>query len=126
MEGRAVKRIPTELQWFIADCGTHWPCHSKAAAWIAAHPPRNPCRKQNKSPSIAAGAFVFKQLTVQSVDHGYHVRQLGNRTAHFGSVFQLHHAVHLAQPQANQNLLLAFGATDRRTDLLDLDLCHVS
>ena len=64
-------------------------------------------------------------MATGSVDHGHHVGQLGNGATHFGGVFHLDDAVHLAQAQTGQNLLLMFGATDRRTDLLDLDLCHV-
>ena len=46
-----------------------------------------------------------------SVDHSHHVRELGDRTADFGGIFELHHAVHLAQTETDEDLLLGFGAT---------------
>lgn len=67
--------------------------------------------------------FPFPQ-EAGSVDHGHHVRQLGDGSTVLGGVFHLNHAVHLAQAQTDQDLLLVLGATDRRTDLLDLDLRH--
>src|SRR6478609_9065642 len=56
--------------------------------------------------------------------HRHHVRELGDRAAHFRGVFHLDHAMHLAEPQADEGPHLAFRATDRRTDLLELDLGH--
>ena len=58
------------------------------------------------------------------VDHLHQMRDLGDRAADLGGVLTLDDLVHLVQPQTDKDLALAGGATDRRSDLLDLDGGH--
>src|SRR5687768_7053089 len=69
-------------------------------------------------------ALMAIRLVRRSVDHLYHVRQLGDRAANLGGILELDHTMHLAEAEPGQDLLLRLGATDRRADLLDLDLRH--
>src|SRR5690606_22970926 len=48
-----------------------------------------------------------------SVDHFDHVRQLGNRAAHLGGVFEFDDLVHLAKAETDQGLFLTCRPTDR-------------
>jgi hypothetical protein len=52
------------------------------------------------------------------------VGQLGDRTANLGGILELDDAMHLAETEADEDLLLGFRPADRRADLLDLDLRH--
>src|SRR5690606_31162235 len=61
-----------------------------------------------------------------SIDHFDHMGELGDRAADLRGVLNFDDAVHLPQTETDQGLFVAFGPADRRTDLLDLDLCHVS
>src|SRR5688572_21242315 len=89
-------------------------------------PPARFNRGAQKRPRVRTRSLPCSLVVRRSVDHLHHVRQPGDRAADLGSVLELDHAVHLAETEAGQDLLLCLGPADRRADLLDLDLRHVS
>src|SRR5690606_32835838 len=67
------------------------------------------------------GARPVMAATPRSLDHFDQMRDFGDRASHLRSVLALDHLVHLAEAQTGEDLPLAFRATDRRTDLPDLN-----
>src|SRR4051812_20837211 len=110
-----------------------WPFWPRPAVLPLPEPMPRPTRiRPLRAPALSRMSFSFMILALAFASsradriggllyYFHHVGKLGDGAAHFRGVFHLDHAVHLAEAQADQRLLLAFRAADRRADLLELD-----
>src|SRR5687768_18129923 len=103
-----------------------WPFWPRPPVLPLPEPMPRPTRMRSlRAPGLSRMSLSFMSLHSlslfsrgNSVDHLDHVRQFGDRAAHLGSVLEFDHAMHFAEAEADQHLLLFFGTADRRADLL--------
>src|SRR5690606_7772873 len=110
-----------------------WPFWPRPPVLPLPEPMPRPTRiRPLRAPALSRMSFSFMSVHSLSllsrgcsVDHFDHVGELGDRASHLGGVLEFDHLVHLSEAETDQGLLLALRPTDRRADLLDLDLRHV-